>query len=86
MAVMLDADPIDRALDQIATAALHTETDLAAATRQALAIAALWHQVFDGAMRRGDHELARIASDEWRSAQKVFRSLERLSDLRGSTG
>lgn len=82
MAVMANADPIDVALDQIAGIASTPHDELADALSSALRIAALWRQVFEGAMRRADAQLAEIAAREHANAQRTFRSIERLSDMR----
>lgn len=82
MAVEVGADPIDVALDRIATISCASPADVADALAAALTIATLWRQVFEGAMRRSDAPLASIASREHRRALSSYREIERISDLR----
>jgi hypothetical protein len=78
---MAVADSIDRDLTKIAALTFGDE-DFADAMVTSLTVASLWRSVYAEARRRGDASLAGVAAREYVSAQKVFRELERISDLR----
>lgn len=75
-------DTLDRALDRIAEISFGTSADFADAMVTALTVASLWRSVYTEARARADATLAGVAAREYITAQKVFRELERISDLR----
>ncbi len=79
MAVVVDT--IDRDLTKIAELRFG-DSDFADAMVTALTVASLWRSVYLEARSRADASLAGVAAREYVKAQKVFRELERISDLR----
>ena len=73
-------DPLDIAQDRVARLMLAPVEDPADQIVAALSCAALWRVVFEGAMRRGDHQLALIASKERRHALDAYLLLVSVGD------
>lgn len=77
MSVDRHATPIDVALDRIAelvgTPRMGSVEDAVAA----LTCAALWREVYEGAMQREDAELAALAARERRHALDSYRAITR---------
>lgn len=75
MAVVEDADEIDRALSLIPRLMERDQRTDADRFLAAAALLSLWHLVFEDAMKRGDAQLALIASGEHQHARSAFRAL-----------
>jgi len=77
MAVVANADRIDRALDELARLTVTPRPlDIVDRLIAAATIAGLWKIVAAHALKGGDSELLGIASREREHARRAFRSLD----------